>query len=133
MKMRIIKTVSMLLAICLFATGCLPAMADDLVLPASLKTIGDSAFEGDMSLDEVILQEGVETIGSRAFADTSITHIYLPASLTSLAKDAYTSCSPERLARIMASRSTISSSVVRVKSRMSSRSNCSMRSLRHFF
>ena len=89
MKMRIIKTVSMLLAICLFATGCLPAMADDLVLPASLKTIGDSAFEGDMSLDEVILQEGVETIGSRAFADTSITHIYLPASLTSIAKDAF--------------------------------------------
>ena len=89
MKTRVTRAASVLLAICLFVTGCVPALADDLVLPASLKTIGESAFEDDTSLDEVVLPEGIETIGSRAFADSSLTHINLPPSLNSIAGSAF--------------------------------------------
>ena len=88
---RIRSLIAFSLALCLVLGGCPDALADDLVLPASLKTIGESAFEGDTSLDEVVLPEGIESIGSRAFADTAMTHINLPPSLNSIADSAFDS------------------------------------------
>ena len=57
------------------------ASAASLTLPASLHTMEEEAFYGDASIDDVFLPEGTKTIGERAFADSSITSIYLPSSI----------------------------------------------------
>ena len=65
------------------------AQADVLTLPAGLKTIEEEAFYGDTSLSEVVLPEGLTTIGSKAFANSRVKWIYIPASVTSIADDAF--------------------------------------------
>ena len=74
------------------------AQADTLVLPPALKTIEEEAFYGDTSLDEVVLPEGLESIGKKAFAGSSVKKINLPASLTSIADDAFSGCPLLRIA-----------------------------------
>ena len=66
--------------------------ADTLYLPEGLLAIEAETFEGDVSLDEVIVPEGTLTIGSRAFADSGVTAITLPESLTEIADDAFSGC-----------------------------------------
>ena len=83
---RILTLTALLIAL-LTLSG--PALADTLTLPASLKTIEAEAFMGDTSLDEVVLPEGIESIGSRAFANSSVKTVNLPATLTSIADDAF--------------------------------------------
>ena len=66
--------------------------ADDgkvLTLPENLTVIAKEAFCGDTSIQKVVLQEGVTSIQSRAFADCSLLEIQLPASLTYIAEDAF--------------------------------------------
>ena len=65
------------------------ALAATLTLPTGVKVIEEEAFYGDDSLDQVVLPEGVEEIGPRAFADSSLTSINLPDSLTGIAEDAF--------------------------------------------
>ena len=65
------------------------AAADELVLPAGLLTIGEEAFAGDVSLDTVILPEGLQTIEAGAFSGSSVRRIYLPASISDIAPDAF--------------------------------------------
>ena len=83
----------MLLAalLCAWAVGGL-AQEGVLTLPENLTEIEDEAFYGDTSLGEVVLPEGVETIGSRAFAGSTVSVINLPASITSIADDAFDGC-----------------------------------------
>ena len=58
------------------------AYADTLMLPNDLKTIGTGAFQGDSSLDEVIIPDGVSEIPANAFADSpNLLTIRLPNSL----------------------------------------------------
>ena len=76
-----------LLAACLCAFAAAGMAAGRLVLPENLTEIKAEAFEGNMSLDEVVLPEGIETIGSRAFADSSVASINLPSSITYIADD----------------------------------------------
>lgn len=78
-----------LLAACLCAFAAAGMAAGQLVLPENLTEIKAEAFEGNTSLDEVVLPEGIETIGSRAFADSSISSINLPSSITYIADDAF--------------------------------------------
>ena len=63
--------------------------AESLVFPGHLERIEAEAFCGDISVQAAVLQEGILSIGSRAFADTSLSEITLPASLTSIADDAF--------------------------------------------
>ena len=66
--------------------------ADDgkvLTLPENLTVIAKEAFCGDTSIQKVVLQEGITSIQSRAFADCSLLEIQLPASLTYIAEDAF--------------------------------------------
>ena len=56
------------------------------VLPDTLKTIGDLAFMMCESLTSVIIPEGVTSIGEAAFTMTSISEITIPASVTDIAK-----------------------------------------------
>ena len=68
--------------------------ANRLILPAELKMIAEGAFEGDMSFGEVVLQDGVETIGSRAFADCGrLVKIHVPDSVMQIAADAFANSS----------------------------------------
>ena len=86
------RCIPLFLLLCLLLSlGCAPALADGslLILPLSVKVIEAEAFAGDSSLDEVRLPYGVETIGPRAFAGSSLRAIHLPASLTSIADDAF--------------------------------------------
>ena len=67
----------------------LSAQAAGLKLPSGLKRIEAQAFYGDTSLDAVTVQEGTEFIGSKAFARSSVRTVSLPASLYSIADDAF--------------------------------------------
>ena len=60
-----------------------------LTFPAKLETIKANAFRGDSSIRKAVLQEGITTIQSGAFADSSLLEIQLPASLTFIADDAF--------------------------------------------
>ena len=67
----------------------IPAMADALWLPSGLKSIEEETFYVDTSLDEVEIPNGVISIGSRAFADSSVKIVYLPDSVQFIADDAF--------------------------------------------
>ncbi len=58
-------------------------------LPASLKIIEAEAFAGDI-FSHVVLPEGCESIGSKAFANCgSLMEIYIPETVTFIAEDAF--------------------------------------------
>ena len=86
---RFICTIALLLSL----ISCQYAFAEVLILPSALREIGIEAFSGDTSLDEVILPEGLERIGAAAFKGSSVRRIYLPASLSDIAPDAFEGCS----------------------------------------
>ena len=65
------------------------AYGDALTLPASLEEIGEMAFYGDTSLDEVYIPDGTVFIGPQAFAHSGIKKIHIPLSVTDIASDAF--------------------------------------------
>ena len=87
---------SMLIALVLTAALCLgavPGMAQGvLTLPSAVKEIQAEAFKGAKGVSEIVLPEGVETIGERAFAESSIEKINLPRSVERIADDAFEGC-----------------------------------------
>lgn len=60
----------------------------DMMLPASLTHIEEEAF-AFVQAKSIKLGEYVESIGIRAFADSSLRQIYIPAACTSIATDAF--------------------------------------------
>lgn len=66
----------------LLANSGLTALADTVLnMPAELTIIDEEAFYGSSSLDTVALPDGIKEIRARAFANSSLSEIYLPASL----------------------------------------------------
>lgn len=64
----------------------------DLTLPASLRQIDAEAFLA-LPVKVVLCPNGLESINSRAFAHcTALTQIYIPASVTVIADDAFSGC-----------------------------------------
>ena len=61
----------------------------ELALPPSVTAIDDEAFLHDSSLEQVILPEGLLSIGARAFVDSSLKEVALPESLSYIADDAF--------------------------------------------
>ncbi len=62
-------------------------------LPASLTAIEAEAFCGDDSIEAVLISSGCASIGSRAFADcVNLRYVRVPASVTSIADDAFEGC-----------------------------------------
>jgi len=68
------------------------ASASVLTLPTSLKSIDSYAFRGSTALDEVVLPEGITSIGAYAFADSSLTSINLPSSITYISDTSFSGC-----------------------------------------
>ena len=57
------------------------AYAGTLELPMDLESIGEEAFMGDTSLSNVVVPAGTTSIGTRAFADSSLATIHIPDSV----------------------------------------------------
>ncbi|MBE5806757.1 MAG: hypothetical protein E7317_00235 [Clostridiales bacterium] len=67
--------------------------AADFVLPAKLTTIQTEAFRGG-AMTMVICPNTLKSIGAKAFMNcTKLKGIYIPASVTSIAPDAFSGCS----------------------------------------
>ncbi len=62
-------------------------------LPASVRTIGDSAFRDIRGILSVTLREGVETIGQEAFGNlTNLRSVTIPSSVTTLGDSVFATC-----------------------------------------
>lgn len=67
------------------------------ILPDDLEVIGEEAFRGVCGLEEIIIPGKVASICSKAFADTELKNVYIPASVTSIAQDAFDNISAPML------------------------------------
>ena len=71
--------------------SCVIQVKNDLsliTLPIDLNVIEEEAFCG-IPADRVQIQDACTTIGSRAFADSSLKYLFIPSSVTSIASDAF--------------------------------------------
>ena len=85
------RTKSFVLLIVLLATLTFTntSCGATLALPTDMISIEQEAFMNDSSLDEVILPDGIQSIGSRAFANSSLRKINLPDSLIQVSDDIF--------------------------------------------
>ena len=65
------------------------AEEDILTLPADLTVIGEDAFNGDSAIRRVVLPDTVKEIRARAFANSGLTQINLPDSITDIDDSAF--------------------------------------------
>nr|WP_298877827.1 leucine-rich repeat domain-containing protein [uncultured Mogibacterium sp.] len=63
------------------------------VIPSSVKEIGDEGFSNNPSISSITLNEGLTNMGNRVFGKTSITSINIPASLTTMGEYAFVNSS----------------------------------------
>lgn len=78
-----------LICVILFSVTTALSLTATLDIPDNVLIIEQMAFYGDSSLDVVVLPEGVKEIREKAFAESSVRKINLPASLTSIADNAF--------------------------------------------
>ena len=85
------KFVGRLLLVCLALLLCVGAVcAESIVtLPAGLQVIEEEAFLNATGMRHVVVPEGAQEIGPRAFAGSSVKYIRIPASVTVIADDAF--------------------------------------------
>ena len=62
------------------------------VLPSSLRTIGESAFNGCSALGTITLPESLTSIGTSAFSTSGLTSLTLPKSVKTLGTSAFSKC-----------------------------------------
>ncbi|MDD5924514.1 MAG: leucine-rich repeat protein [Clostridia bacterium] len=66
------------------------------VIPSSVKSIGEDAFYYSDKLTSVVISDGVTTIGDGAFYGCSnLTSVEIPSSVTSIASNAFSYCSSD--------------------------------------
>lgn len=64
----------------------------NIVIPASVKSIGNGAFSGCYNLWSVSLTDGLESIGEYAFTQTCIDSIHIPETVTSIGYGCFNHC-----------------------------------------
>lgn len=62
------------------------ALIESIEVPGTVIEIGDGAFKMCMSLETLLLQDGVQKIGENALLVTAVTKMHLPASIAELAR-----------------------------------------------
>lgn len=72
--------------------GCRSLEEVELPYSGNLKKIGDFAFSDCESLNKINIPEGVTDIGNMAFADTALTEITIPDSITNISYDIFQGC-----------------------------------------
>lgn len=63
-----------------------------ITLPTTLEAIGAHAFEGNKTIEEINIPEGVEEIPENAFKDSSISQVTLPMTLRTIGSNAFAGC-----------------------------------------
>ena len=72
--------------------GC--SSLSSIFIPASVTRIGDNVFSGCSSLSSIVISDGITSIGNLAFSGcSSLSNIVIPASVTSIKKGAFFRCS----------------------------------------
>lgn len=98
------KKLTTILILCLLTVLLLPfsAAAENvlkdgtlslLAMPAGLLEIEPEAFMNDKAIQGVLLEDGLLKIGSKAFAGSGVSIIYIPGSVINIADDAFQNCS----------------------------------------
>ena len=86
---RRLFAILLVLAMLLTNSG-MTALAEAVMnMPAALQIIDEEAFYGSTSIDKVVLSDNVTEIRARAFANSSLSEINLPDSITFIAEDAF--------------------------------------------
>lgn len=69
-------------------------MSDDMTytIPSTVKTIGANAFDGSNLKGELVIPEGVTSIGNYAFQNTDITSVVIPSTVKSIGTYAFSGC-----------------------------------------
>lgn len=83
------RLIAFLLAFVIPFISTFGAVAETLKLPEDLKDIEEETFGYTLSLDEVDVAFGTETIGSKAFVNSGLSKIYIPSTVSSIALDAF--------------------------------------------
>ena len=66
---------------------------EEVIVPGTVKKIGDAAFAFEHNLKKITFKEGVKEIGSICFGeDTALTEVILPNSLEKIGNDAFSTC-----------------------------------------
>ena len=66
----------------------------DVVIPDTVKTIGDKAFSGLSNLTSIVIPDGVTRIGNNALSGcTGLTSVTIPGSVKSIGSSAFQGCS----------------------------------------
>ena len=76
----------------LLLTVCSANAENTLVIPSETTWIDDEAFLG-AAAERAVLPEGIASVGAKAFADSCLKAVNLPASLEFIAPDAFSGCS----------------------------------------
>lgn len=87
------RWISMLLAFIMVFTSTFGFAENSLRLPANLKVIADEAFRGSDSLTIADVPYGTESIEDLAFADSALERIYIPGTVSSIARNAFSGTS----------------------------------------
>lgn len=69
--------------------GTKTCLLESLVLPESLKTIGEDAFNGLRALKELVIPEGVEAIGDEAFSFSGLKSVSIPSTVKTIGDGAF--------------------------------------------
>ena len=82
------------------ASGCLIAGCINTHIPETVKSIGDDVFSWCENLKSIVIPNSVTTIGESAFEHTGLSDINIPESVTEIGNRAFLNCNSLKEARL---------------------------------